>query len=134
VVPRRELTTGTKENAMPVAIRLSIKGRTNRRCFRVGVYDVRTRRDGPPVEYLGWYDPRTQDKEKQFLVDGERVKHWLSRGAKVSDTVRSFLTRAGIPVASRPTTRARLAKDAPRRERAAARRAQAPGAKKPAKA
>jgi len=110
---------------MPVAIRLSHKGRTNRPFFRVGAYDVRTRRDGPPIEYLGWYDPKSQDKEKQFLVKTERVQHWLSQGAKVSDTVRSFLTRAGIKVPTRPTTRVRLAKDAPRRERAVARRASA---------
>jgi small subunit ribosomal protein S16 len=107
---------------MPVTIRLSLKGRTNRPFFRVGVFDERTRRDGPPVEYLGWYDPKSTDASKQFVVDGERAKHWLSHGAKASATVRSFLKRAGIAVPSRPTTRVRLEKDAPRRARSAARR------------
>ncbi len=114
---------------MPLVIRMSQKGRTNRPFFRVGVYDVRTRRDGPPVEYLGWYDPLAKDDAKRFLVDGERVTFWFGRGAKVSPTVRSFLKRAQIAVPATPTTRVRRAKDAPRREKARAKRAAA-GAKK----
>ncbi|MCC7138786.1 MAG: 30S ribosomal protein S16 [Planctomycetes bacterium] len=110
---------------MPLTIRLSLKGRTNRPFFRVGVFDVRTRRDGPPVEYLGWYDPKMKDATKQFVVDGERAAHWISKGAGVSATVRSFLERAGVKVPTKPTTRARRAKDAPRRAKAAARRAAA---------
>jgi small subunit ribosomal protein S16 len=108
---------------MPLVIRMSQRGRTNRPFFRVGVYDVRTRRDGPPVEALGWYDPRATDPAKQFEVKAERVAHWFSQGARVSPTVRSFLKRKGIAVPAVKTTRDRLAKDAPRRERAAARRA-----------
>jgi small subunit ribosomal protein S16 len=125
-------------NPMPVTIRLSLKGRTNRPFFRLGVFDQRTRRDGPPVEYLGWYDPKMKENKEnpgaQFkIADPERVKLWISRGAKVSDTVRSFLKRAGIEVPSRPTTRVRLAKDAARRERSAAKKAPAgkPAGKKP---
>ena len=115
---------------MPLVIRLSRTGRTNRPQFRVGVYDVRTRRDGPPVEALGWYDPKTTNAEKQFEVKAERVAHWFEKGASVSDTVRSFLQRKGIAVPKRKTTRDRLAKDAPRRERAAQRAAAASGKKK----
>lgn len=110
---------------MPLVIRMSHHGRTNRPFFRVGVYDLRTRRDGPPVEALGWYDPLLTDMTKQFHVDAARVAHWFSQGARVSPTVRSFLKRAGIAVPARKTTRDQIAKDAPRRERAAARRAAA---------
>lgn len=111
---------------MPLVIRMSMKGRTNRPYFRVGVWDMLTRRDGPPVEALGWYDPLEKDPAKQFKVDAERVAHWFGKGARVSDTVRSFLKRAKIEVPKTKTTRDRLAKDAPRRERAAARRKAAP--------
>lgn len=107
---------------MPTVIRMSMKGRTNRPYFRVGVWDERTRRDGPPVEALGWYDPIEKDAAKQFKVNAERAAHWLSKGAKISDTCRSIFKTAGIAVPKRKTTRDRLAKDAPRRERAAARR------------
>jgi small subunit ribosomal protein S16 len=100
---------------MPLTIRMSMKGRTNRPFFRVGVYDALTRRDGPPVEYLGWYDPKMKDQAKQFTVDGERVKHWISKGARVSDTARSFLERAGVSVPRKPTARVRKAKVAARK-------------------
>jgi small subunit ribosomal protein S16 len=116
---------------MPTVIRMSQTGRTNRPYFRVGVWDLHTRRDGPPVEYLGWYDPLVKDQEKQFKVDAERVAHWFSQGAQVSDTVRSFLKRAKIAVPARKTTRVRRLKDAPRRQAAAARR-KAAGAKQKA--
>jgi small subunit ribosomal protein S16 len=111
---------------MPLVIRLSRQGRTNRPHFRVGVFDVRTRRDGPPIEPLGHYDPLVKDRDASFTVDAERVAYWFSQGASVSDTVRSFLKRKGIAVPRYKTTRERLAKDAPRRERARAK-------KKPAK-
>ena len=116
---------------MPLVIRLSHTGRTNRPHFRVGVYDVHTRRDGPPVEPLGWYDPKTKDAANQFKVKADRVAYWFSKGASVSDTVRSFLKRQGIEVPKRTTTRDQLAKDAPRRARSDAKRptAMTPGAK-----
>ena len=113
---------------MPLVIRMSLHGRTNRPFFRVGVFDVRTRRDGPPVEALGWYDPRLGAADKSFHVKADRVAHWFSRGASASDTVRSFLKKKGIPVPARKTTRDGIAKDAPRRARAAARK----GATRPA--
>jgi small subunit ribosomal protein S16 len=100
---------------MPLVIRMSRQGRTNRPHFRVGVYDVRTRRDGPPIEPLGHYDPLGKDKDASFTVDAERVTYWFSKGAKVSDTVKSFLKRKGIAVPTEPTTRQRLAKRAARR-------------------
>jgi small subunit ribosomal protein S16 len=107
---------------MPLVIRMSQTGRTNRPFFRVGVYDQRTRRDGPPVEALGWYDPKSQVAEKQFSIKAERVAHWFSKGAHVSDTVRTFLRRKGIDVPKTKTARDRVAKDAGRRERGAAKR------------
>jgi small subunit ribosomal protein S16 len=114
---------------MPLVIRMSQTGRTNRPFFRVGVYDQRTRRDGPPVEALGWYDPKATEAEKQFSIKAERVAHWFSKGASVSDTVKTFLRRKGIEVPKVKTARDTLAKDAARRERSAAKR----GPAKPAK-
>ena len=93
-------------------------------------YDKRTRRDGPPVEALGWYDPKAQAADKQFSIKADRVAHWFGKGAHVSDTVRSFLMRRGIDVPKVKTSRDRVAKDAGRRERAAAKRTGAKSAKK----
>ncbi len=81
---------------MAIVIRLSRQGRKNRPHYRLGVYDRRTRRDGPPIEYLGHYDPLVEDEARKVTLDEERVRHWLGQGALVSDTVRTFLRQRGI--------------------------------------
>jgi small subunit ribosomal protein S16 len=118
---------------MSLVIRMSRQGRTNRSHFRVGVFDSRTRRDGPPIEPLGHYDPLVKDREAAFHVNAERVAYWFSKGASVSDTVRSFLKRKGIAVPRKPTTRERLAKEGGRRRGPAA-KARAKAAAKGGKA
>ncbi|MHC5011658.1 MAG: 30S ribosomal protein S16 [Planctomycetota bacterium] len=83
---------------MATVIRLSRKGRRNRPHYRVGVFDSRTRRDGPPIEYLGHYDPLVEDDEKKVTLDLERITYWLGKGARVTDTVRSFLVKRGVEI------------------------------------
>lgn len=100
---------------MPLVIRMSRHGRTNRATFRVGVFDVRTRRNGPPVEPLGWYDPKGKTPETTFHVNAERVAYWFGQGAKPSPTVASFLKRAKIPYPRHLTTRNRRIRDAAKR-------------------
>jgi len=90
---------------MATVIRLSRRGRRNRPHYRVGVFDRRTRRDGPPIEHLGHYDPLVEDDEKKMTLDEERIKYWISVGADVSDTVRSFLKKRDIAVPSRKKSR-----------------------------
>jgi small subunit ribosomal protein S16 len=86
---------------MSIVIRMSRQGRTNRPHFRIGVYDVRTRRDGPPIEYLGHYDPYVADEATKVTLNAERVSYWLSQGADVSPTVASFLRRRGVAIPAR---------------------------------
>ncbi len=86
---------------MATVIRLSRQGRRNRPHYRVGVFDRRTRRDGPPIEHLGHYDPLIDDDEQKVTLDEERIRYWLSVGADVSETVRSFLKRRGIEMPKR---------------------------------
>ena len=81
---------------MAVRLRLARTGRKNRPSFRVAAFDSRTRRDGSPIEYLGHYDPYVADFEKSVSIDLERAKHWISKGAKCSETVASFLKRKGV--------------------------------------
>ena len=83
---------------MAIVIRLSRRGRRNRPHYRVGVYDRRTRRDGPPIEQLGHYDPLIEDDTQKVTLNEERIKYWISVGAGVSETVRSFLKKRGIAV------------------------------------
>jgi len=81
---------------MSVRLRLKRAGRRNRPFYRIGAFHHTVRRDGKPVEDLGWYDPLAKDKDKTFLINEERAKYWISQGAKPSETVRSFLKRRGV--------------------------------------
>lgn len=79
---------------MSVVIRLSRAGRRHLPFYHIGVFDRRTRRDGKPIEQIGFYDPL---HEKTALrIDEERVKYWLSQGARPSDTVQTLLKKAGL--------------------------------------
>ncbi len=95
---------------MAVRIRLSRFGRKNRPYFRFGAFDSRTRRDGPPLEYLGHYDPLVAEFDKGVAIDVDRVRWWLDHGAKVSDTVASFLKRKGMTLPRNARTSGRRTK------------------------
>ena len=81
---------------MSVRLRLKRTGRRNRPFYRIGAFHPTTRRDGKPVEDLGWYDPLIEDRDKGFQLNAERAKYWISKGAKASETVRSMLKRRGV--------------------------------------
>jgi len=79
-----------------VRIRLTRTGRRNHAQWRIGAFDSRTRRDGRPIEYLGWYDPHKETEDQKASVDKERVQYWLGKGAQPTPTVASLLKGAGI--------------------------------------
>ena len=81
---------------MSVKIRCKRLGRKNRPFFRVAVMDTRTRRNGPSIEDLGFYDTLAKTEEGRVRLDLERIKHWLSVGAQPSETVRSILKKLGV--------------------------------------
>lgn len=66
-------------------------GRTHRPFYRINAVDVRVKRDGKVIERLGWYNPVEQDPEKQVHLESDRIKDWLARGARPSDTVMDIL-------------------------------------------
>ena len=77
-----------------LTIRMRRMGSKKRPFFRVVVIDSRAPRDGRFVEVLGHYNPRTQPET--MTVDRERLAHWLERGARPSDTVRTLLVRQRV--------------------------------------
>ena len=74
-----------------LSIRLRRTGSTKRPYYRVVVADSRAWRDGRFVEVLGHYDPRKSPAVVK--IDAERAKHWISKGARASDTVKSLLKK-----------------------------------------
>jgi len=91
-------------------MRMTRMGRRHRPFFRINVVDSRTPRDGRVVEKLGHYDPLEKDKSKQIILDLERVKFWLDKGAIPSDTVSQILRRQGIKTKYAEEKTARVAK------------------------
>lgn len=77
-----------------VKIRLTRLGSHKRPFYRIIVADSRARRDGPFVEIIGTYDPKTEPSDIKVNVD--RAKHWISCGAQPTDRVRKLLQKAGM--------------------------------------
>ena len=82
---------------MAVAIRLSRGGAKKRPYYKIVVTDARNSRDGKFIERIGSYNPLLpKDSAERVKLDADRVRHWLSVGAKPSDRVHRFLDAAGI--------------------------------------
>jgi small subunit ribosomal protein S16 len=80
---------------MAMKIRLTRMGSKKRPFYRIVAMDSATRRDGRALDYVGHYNPMVEPPEVQ--LDAEKIKKWLDRGAKPSDTVRAILRQAGVP-------------------------------------
>lgn len=78
---------------MAVKLRLTRTGCKKRPFYRVVAINSATRRDGRPLEFLGFYNPMTSPA--QIEIDMEKVNKWLDKGAEASDTVRNLLKTAG---------------------------------------
>ncbi|MBT8764235.1 30S ribosomal protein S16 [Desulfohalobiaceae bacterium Ax17] len=79
---------------MALRLRLTRMGSKKRPFYRIVALNSETRRDGRALDYLGYYNPMTEPPE--IKIDQEKVKMWMERGAKPSDTVRSLLKKVGF--------------------------------------
>ncbi len=79
---------------MAVKIRLTRMGKKKNPFYRIVVADQRARRDGAPIEEIGYYDPMTNPATVK--IDAEKATKWLGNGAQPTDTVRSLLKKADI--------------------------------------
>ncbi len=79
---------------MAVVIRLSRRGSKKKPFYRVVAVDKRKPRDGRCLEVLGTFDPLTENDP--FKVDLDKARGWLAKGAQPSDTVATFLKKAGV--------------------------------------
>jgi small subunit ribosomal protein S16 len=70
-------------------------GRKHRPFFRICAMDIRVPRDGRVLEELGTYDPMVPETDARAILNGERVKHWLSVGAQPSDKVSVLIKKYG---------------------------------------
>jgi len=77
-----------------VKIRLRRMGAKKQPTYRFVVTDARSPRDGRFIEIVGHYNPRTEPKT--VVLDEDKVKNWLSKGAQPSDPVRRLLAERGL--------------------------------------
>ena len=73
-------------------LRLKRIGRKRSPAYRLVIMENTTRRDGTPVEEVGYYNPIS--KESKFEV--EKIQKWLSYGVQPTEIVSSLLKKAKI--------------------------------------
>ena len=79
---------------MAVRLRLTRVGGKKDPIWRVVVADQRSPRDGRVIETVGRYNAQTDPST--IVLDEERVRTWLARGAQPTPTVRKLLKIQGI--------------------------------------
>ncbi len=79
---------------MAVRLRLTRIGGRKDPVWRVVVADRTSPRDGRFIETIGRYNAQTEPST--IVLDEERVRYWLSKGAQPSDPVRKLLKTQGI--------------------------------------
>ena len=79
---------------MAVKIRLTRMGKKKAPFYRIVVADERSRRDGAPIDEIGYYDPMTEPANVK--IDAEKATKWLANGAQPTDTVRALLKKSEI--------------------------------------
>jgi small subunit ribosomal protein S16 len=75
-----------------VKIRLKRVGAKKAPHYRIVATDSRNRRDGSPIEELGYYNPIS----KELKLNLEAVKKWINNGAQPSETVAGLIKKAEV--------------------------------------
>ena len=84
-------------------IRLSMGGVRKRPVYKIVVADSRAPRDGRFVEKIGLFNPLLpKDKKERIKVEAERVKYWISKGAKPTLRVSRILGEAQLMPMPKP--------------------------------
>ena len=77
-----------------VVIRLARHGAKKAPFYHLTVANRSAQRDGRFIERVGFFDPNARGNAERFRVDLDRIDHWVSVGAQMSDRVRSLVVEA----------------------------------------
>lgn len=75
-----------------VKIRLKRFGSKKKPVYRIVVIDSKSRRDGRPIQEIGFYDPRRNPAE--LRLDKEAYSKWLTQGAQPTEVVERLAKNA----------------------------------------
>ena len=101
---------------MALKIRLSRGGAKKRPFYKIVVAEALSPRDGKFIERLGSYNPMVaKDHDERLVLDVERAKYWLSKGAQPTLRVAKMLSSDGLVKA--PVIRDQPIKSAPGKKR-----------------
>ncbi len=82
---------------MSLKMRLSRAGAKKRPFYRIVIADARAPRDGRFVEKIGTFDPmKAKDAADRLVLDAEKAKSWLAKGAQPTDRVLRLLDSVGL--------------------------------------
>ena len=82
---------------MALKIRLSRGGAKKRPFYKIVVAEALSPRDGKFIERLGSYNPMVaKDHTERLVLDVERVKYWISKGAQPTLRVAKMLSSDGL--------------------------------------
>ena len=111
-------------------IRLSMGGAKKRPVYKIVVADSRFPRDGRFIEKLGSFNPLLpKEKKERIKLESERVKHWLSKGARPTVRVTRILGEVNIMPMPKPGNNPQKA--IPKKDRKKEGEAEAPKAEAP---
>ncbi|MBI2786213.1 MAG: 30S ribosomal protein S16 [Legionella longbeachae] len=74
-----------------VVIRLSRGGAKKRPFYHMVVTDSRKRRDGGYIERICYFNPVARGQEVRLHIDEEKLSHWQTMGAQLSDRVSALI-------------------------------------------
>ncbi|WP_417497172.1 30S ribosomal protein S16 [Maricaulis sp.] len=79
---------------MSLKIRLTRGGAKKRPYYRIVVADARAPRDGRFIEKIGSYNPMLPKDAQRVVLDLEKAKAWIAKGAQPTDRVGRFIHQA----------------------------------------
>lgn len=91
-----------------LAIKMRRVGKKHQASYRLVVMEKKSKLRGVFTEDLGFYNPHS----KEAKIDGERVKHWMERGAQPTATVNNLLIKKGMITGEKMRAHASLSKKA----------------------
>ncbi len=75
-----------------VKLRLKRFGKKRNATYRIVAIDSRSRRQGRPLQELGFYNPRS----KETVLQAAEILKWMRQGAQATETLAVILRKAGI--------------------------------------